>query len=92
VKVRRTKSCRPVFWSTQICVVVTAGAICNWPATNGRYGMRYAIVEKCSKPAVRYIFIGGFSYQPSVLFLVAVFLKKPPLEIVFLDAVLYETR
>jgi hypothetical protein len=54
--------------------------------------MRYAIVEKCSKPAVRYIFIGGFSYQPSVLFLVAVFLKKPPLEIVFLDAVLYETR
>jgi hypothetical protein len=31
-----------------------------------------ALVEKDSKPAVRYIFIGGFGYQPSVLFLVAV--------------------
>jgi hypothetical protein len=30
------------------------------------------LVEKDSKPAVRYIFIGGFGYQPSVLFLVAV--------------------
>jgi hypothetical protein len=31
-----------------------------------------SLVEKDSKPAVRYIFIGGFGYQPSVLFLVAV--------------------
>jgi hypothetical protein len=30
------------------------------------------LVEKDSKPAVRYIFIGEFGYQPSVLFLVAV--------------------
>jgi hypothetical protein len=30
------------------------------------------LVEKDSKPAVQYIFIGGFGYQPSVLFLVAV--------------------
>jgi hypothetical protein len=30
------------------------------------------LVEKGSKPAVRYIFIGGFGYQPPVLFLVAV--------------------
>jgi hypothetical protein len=34
---------------------------------------RLPLVEKDSKPAVRYIFIGGFGYQPSVLFLVAVF-------------------
>ena len=32
----------------------------------------HTLVEKDSKPAVRYIFIGGFGYQPSVLFLVAV--------------------
>jgi hypothetical protein len=32
-----------------------------------------SIVEKGSKPAVRYIFIGGFGYQPPVLFLVAVY-------------------
>jgi hypothetical protein len=30
------------------------------------------LVEKSSKPAVRYIFTGGFGYQPSVLFLMAV--------------------
>jgi hypothetical protein len=36
---------------------------------------------------VRYIFIDGFSYQPSVLFL-----RKSPLEIVFLEAVPYENR
>jgi hypothetical protein len=30
------------------------------------------LVEKGSKPAVRYIFTGGFGYQPPVLFLVAV--------------------
>jgi hypothetical protein len=35
-------------------------------------GIFVTLVEKGSKPAVRYIFIGGFSYQPSVLFLVAV--------------------
>jgi hypothetical protein len=34
--------------------------------------MLHTLVEKDSKPAVRYIFIGGFGYQPSVLFLVAV--------------------
>jgi hypothetical protein len=30
------------------------------------------LVEKGSKPVVRYIFTGGFSYQQSMLFLVAV--------------------
>jgi hypothetical protein len=30
------------------------------------------LVEKGSKLVVRYIFTGGFDYQPSVLFLVAV--------------------
>jgi hypothetical protein len=32
----------------------------------------HSLVEKDSKPVVRYIFIDGFGYQPSVLFLVAV--------------------
>jgi hypothetical protein len=31
-----------------------------------------SLVEKDSKPAVRYIFIDGFGYQPSVLFLMAI--------------------
>jgi hypothetical protein len=35
--------------------------------------MKLALVEKGSKPVVRYIFIGGFGYQPPVLFLVAVY-------------------
>jgi hypothetical protein len=34
---------------------------------------KVTLVEKGSKPAVRYIFTDGFSYQPPVLFLVAVF-------------------
>jgi hypothetical protein len=32
----------------------------------------YALVENGSKSAVRYIFTGGFGYEPPVLFLVAV--------------------
>jgi hypothetical protein len=33
---------------------------------------KHTLVEKGSKPAVRYIFTGGFGYQPPVLFLVVV--------------------
>jgi hypothetical protein len=40
---------------------------------------------------VWYIFTGGFSYQPLAIFSGG-FLRKPPLEIVFLEAVLYENR
>jgi hypothetical protein len=43
-----------------------------YPPVNMGDPTRLSLVEKDSKPAVRYIFIGGFSYQPSVLFLVAV--------------------
>jgi hypothetical protein len=35
------------------------------------YISNISLVEKGSKPAVWYIFTGGFSYQPPVLFLVA---------------------
>jgi hypothetical protein len=34
--------------------------------------LHFTLVEKDSKPVGRYIFTGGFGYQPSVLFLVAV--------------------
>jgi hypothetical protein len=49
--------------------------------------MCFSLVEKGSKPVGRYIFTYGFVYQPTVLFLVAVFLRKPSLEIVFLQAI-----
>jgi hypothetical protein len=45
------------------------------------------LVEKGSKPAVRYIFTGGFSYKPHVLFFSGVSLRKLSLQIVFLQAV-----
>jgi hypothetical protein len=47
-----------------------------------------ALVEKGSKSTVRYIFTDGFGYA----IFSGGFLRKPPLEIVFLEAVAYEKR
>jgi hypothetical protein len=44
------------------------------------------LIKKSSKPAVQYIFTDRFGYQTPVLFLVVVFLRRPLLKIVFLQA------